>query len=103
MPKFPISQALRDTVESQITIKTVYFASNGAHYFQVYEHKNAGKSTFYGRIDKVSKIVDGRKVETSYPILHTMIVEKMDRDEILNIKTASLEKEKQKSAKDDNK
>ncbi len=78
---FPISPALKATVEANPNIKEVHFPAHGKHYFNVYEHNKE----LYGHIDivKVKEKKGGVVREIKTPVLASKIVSTLSRAEIL--------------------
>lgn len=76
-----ITTSLRDTVAGKANIEKVYFTENGTHYLVVHPH---GKE-LYGRIHRETVLKDGKKVVIVAPMLHTRIVETIDRAKLLKM------------------
>ncbi len=74
-----ISKELKETLLINPRIGKVHFTAKGDHYFEVYEH---GKR-LYGFIATHNIIVKGAKVEQKIPMLNTLIIESIDREDVL--------------------
>lgn len=79
--EFPVSEALKETVKANPSIKEVYFRKDGKHYFNAYEHGE----NMYGQIH-IDKVLDRKRNvvdEVKSPVRNSQIVGVATREEIL--------------------